>query len=182
MEIIETKFKGCFKIIPEINEDSRGNLTKYFKTDIFKKYGLKTEFTEEYFSISRENVLRGLHFQNPPSQLDKLVTCTYGGILSAVVDIRYNSPSYGQFEVFELNETNYISLYIPEGFAFGYYVERGSAVVNYKVTEYFSKENDSGILWNSIGIPWVCKNPVLSERDKYLVPFKDLNSEFYQKG
>ncbi len=178
----QSKIPGCFELMPEIFRDERGSFVKVFNESVYKEYGLETHFTEEYYSFSHESVLRGLHFQLKPVDHVKLVYCPVGSVFDVAVDLRIGSPTYGEFEVFQLNDEKANVIYIPKGLAHGFYVLSESAIMMYKVTTQYSPEHDSGILWNSLGIPWPNKKPIISKRDSGFKPFKDFKSPFiYQK-
>ena len=178
INIKQTKIPGLFEILPHIIKDERGLFIKSFHQDIFKKNGLTADFVEEYYSFSYKEVLRGLHFQLPPMDHVKIVYCVLGKVLDAVVDLRVGSPTYGEFETFELSAEKANMIYIPKGLAHGFYVLSKSAIMVYKVTTVYSPEHDTGILWNSVPIPWPDKNPLVSKRDSEFKPFKDFKSPF----
>ncbi len=166
IQIKETSLPGCLLISLPEQKDKRGNFIKIFHAETFRKNGLKTIFPEEYYSISRRGVLRGLHFQVPPQEHVKLVYCLEGVIFDAVVDLRRNSPTVGKFATFTLKGDEANLLYIPPGMAHGFLVQSESALVLYKVSTVYSPAYDTGILWNSAGVPWPAKNPVVSARDQ----------------
>lgn len=178
MEIKPNKIPGCYEIIPKVFQDYRGRFVKTFHRDIFQSFGLETKFHEEYYSVSGRNVLRGLHFQRPPQDHIKLVYCIVGEVMDVVVDLRLGSPTYGQFEVFSLSSTKANMVYIPSGLAHGFYVFSETATLIYKTSTVYSPEQDTGILWNSVGIPWSNFNPVLSERDQNWETFAEFQSPF----
>ena len=178
MKINPTNLPGCLEICPEVFCDTRGKFVKVFHQGTFAKHKLETAFVEEYYSISRRRVLRGLHFQRPPYDHAKLVYCVLGKIMDVVVDLRMTSPSYGQFVTEQLSDEKANALYISSGMAHGFYVLSDTAIVVYKVTSMYSEKHDSGILWNSLGIPWPDKHPILSERDKTFVAFSNFQSPF----
>ncbi|MDQ6598586.1 dTDP-4-dehydrorhamnose 3,5-epimerase [Bacillus salipaludis] len=178
MKVEETKLKGCYEIISNVYPDERGVFVKTFHNEIFKKFNLQTEYKEEYFSLSHKGVLRGLHFQLPPYDHDKLVYCTYGSVIDAVVDLRKGSATYGKFELFYLNSQNGKSILIPKGMAHGFYVLSEKAIMVYNVSEVYSPAHDSGIRWDSVGIPWPDQHPILSDRDRQLASFSDFITPF----
>ncbi len=140
-----SKIPGCFEITPQIFKDERGMFVKTFHKDVFKEHGLETGFVEEYYSFSCKGVLRGLHFQLPPKDHVKLVYCVSGEVLDAVVDLRVGSPTYGQFELFEVSAEKANMIYIPKGLAHGFYVESENAIMMYKVTTVYSPDHDTGL-------------------------------------
>ncbi|MDY6786429.1 MAG: dTDP-4-dehydrorhamnose 3,5-epimerase [Cyanobacteriota bacterium] len=178
MDIKETQIPGCYQIFPAIRRDTRGKFVKVFHQEMFERENLNFNLAEEYYSVSERNVLRGLHFQIPPRDHTKLVYCLVGEILDAVVDLRLNSPTYGKWQLFELSAERANILYLPPGLAHGFYVTSQQAIMVYNVSTVYAPECDSGILWNSVGIPWKCNEPIVSERDRQFVPFSEFKSPF----
>ncbi len=178
MELKPKGIPGFFEICPKIIEDERGRFVKTFHHDLFMANGLETRFTEEYYSFSRQGVLRGLHFQLPPHEHVKLVYCVSGEVVDVVVDLRIGSPSYGKHESTVLNAEKANLLYIPAGLAHGFYVTGETATMMYKVTTVYSAECDTGILWNSLDIRWPNAQPIVSARDSSFLPFSEFQSPF----
>lgn len=178
IEKLETPLEGCYELKPVVRGDSRGNFIKTFHIEAFKELGLETDFKEEYHSTSMKNVLRGLHFQTPPADHVKLVYCIEGSVMDVAVDLRKDSPTYGKFHIVNLDGQKCNMSYLPRGFAHGFYTLSERAVMMYKLTSVYSPENDKGILWDSIDIPWSCKDPILSDRDKQHLPFSEFDSPF----
>lgn len=181
MEIIATDISGCYEIKPLIYEDNRGNFVKTFHEDVFSKYSLVTQYAEEYYSVSRQGVLRGLHFQIPPKEHTKLVYCVQGEVIDIVVDLRKGSPTQGRFFAISLNDQLRNMLYIPAGLAHGFYVKSEYAIMMYKVTSTYSPEHDTGILWNSIGYDWPDPRPIVSGRDSSFIRLNQFDSPFVYK-
>ena len=165
-KVEETPLKGCLKICPIVREDRRGAFVKTFHVDAFRELGLPTVFAEAYFSVSHRNVLRGLHFQTPPMDHEKIVYCTEGEVLDAVVDLRRSSLTYGQHALFTLRASEGTMLYIPRGMAHGF------------LTLSDEPACDAGIRWDSAGIPWEIEDPVISERDMSFPTLTDFVSPF----
>jgi dTDP-4-dehydrorhamnose 3,5-epimerase len=182
MNVLPTAFPGCFQLVPDIRRDERGSFVKVFHEDIFRQHGLRTDFAEEYYSVSRQRVLRGLHFQTPPREHAKLVYCVQGSVLDVAVDLRVGSPTYGQHIEYTLSDDNAHMLYLPAGVAHGFYTLSPQALMMYKVTSTYAPENDSGILWSSIGIDWPDADPILSERDRRFAALADFASPFSFQG
>jgi dTDP-4-dehydrorhamnose 3,5-epimerase len=178
MEIRETTIPNCYEIRPRILKDIRGCFVKTFHQEVFKQYQLETTFTEEYYSISYQSVLRGLHFQLPPHEHTKMVYCVQGQVMDAVVDLRVGSPTYGKFETFDLSAEKANIIYIPPGLAHGFYVLSETAIMLYKVSTVYAAEYDTGIHWDSVGIPWQTLDPIVSERDKSFKSFSNFQSPF----
>lgn len=178
MEIHETTIPGCYEITPRILKDNRGCFVKTFHQEVFKSHDLETKFREEYYSVSYKNVLRGLHFQLPPKEHTKMVYCVQGQVIDAVVDLRLGSPTYGKFETFDVNAEKANIIYIPPGLAHGFYVLSETAIMLYKVSTVYAPEYDTGIHWNSMGIPWLSENPIVSQRDSQFMAGSDFQSSF----
>ena len=156
----------------------RGRFVKIFHEPSYTALGLETNFAEEYYSVSHKNVIRGLHFQVPPMDHVKMVYCLEGHALDVVLDLRVGSPTYGQFEVFELNSSNSNSIYIPKGMAHGFCALSENTIMVYKVSTVYSPAHDAGILWNSADIPWPTSDAVLSERDQSFPTLAQFKSPF----
>ena len=179
MPIIPTPIKDLVIYEPKVFHDDRGYFFEsYNKQSFERELGYSINFVQDNQARSVKNVLRGLHFQNNPSQV-KLVGCTGGRIWDVAVDIRKNSPTFGKYFGIELNEENGKLLYIPAGFAHGFCVLGDkSADVNYKVNNFFSKEGDAGIAYNDedIAIEWPIDSSqaIISPKDLALPKLKDI--------
>ena len=178
MNVRSIAIPGCYEIHPPVSNDERGSFVKTFNHELFVKHRLVTEWQEEYYTISRQRVLRGLHFQRPPHDHEKLVYCIDGVVLDVVVDLRVGSPAYGKHVMIELTADKANMIYIPRGLAHGFYVTTQSATMLYKVSTQYAQSHDTGILWNSAGIDWPDDNPVLSSRDQSFSTFNDFESPF----
>lgn len=178
MKIIKTPLKGCVEMHPRIFQDDRGKLVKTFHHDTFEELNLETDFKEEYYSVSNKGVLRGLHFQLPPNDHVKCVTCISGKIFDVVVDLRKESPSYKEHFSLVLDSDLGNMLYIPKGFAHGFYVLSEEAIFLNRTTTIFAPESDTGIKWDSCGISWPNNNPILSEKDIQLIEMDKFESPF----
>ena len=178
MKVINTSIEGCFELQPRIFKDDRGKLIKTFHKEMFASNGLETDFKEEYYSVSKKNVLRGLHFQLPPHDHVKCVTCISGKLFDVVVDLRKNSPTFARFFSVELDAEKGNMLYIPKGLAHGFYVMSEEAIFLNRTTTVFEPSCDTGIKWDSCGIEWPVKDPILSEKDKQMIEFNEFKSPF----
>ncbi|NUU99645.1 dTDP-4-dehydrorhamnose 3,5-epimerase [Marinitoga sp. 1154] len=178
MEIIKTKFEGIYLIKTNFFKDFRGVFNKVFNYNIFKKSGLNSEFKEFFYSISQKNVIRGMHFQIPPYEHEKLVFVSNGSIIDVVVDIRKNSNNFGKFFEIKLYSEKNIAIYISKGFAHGFLSLEDNTIVNYLTTSIYSKEHDFGIKWNSFGYNWNVEHPIVSERDDQFPELIEFNSPF----
>lgn len=157
--------------------DERGIFVKTFHEEQFLKMGVNCNFTESYYSVSKQNVIRGMHFQMPPHQHDKLVYVTAGKILDVVLDLRTGSGTYGQYITAEL-EAGGNSIFIPGGCAHGFLTLSTSATVVYNVTSVYNAAADNGIKYNSFGFNWPVHQPVISARDNTFTGFNNFKSPF----
>ena len=157
-------------IEPKVFHDDRGFFFESFnQLDFEKETGLSPVFVQENCSSSSKAVLRGLHFQLPPKEQDKLVRVVKGEVFDVAVDIRKDSSTYGQWVSHILSDNNKKQLWIPRGFAHGFLVLSEVAELIYKTTSYFSPENQRCIIWNdpALKVKWPIKHePVLSAKDK----------------
>jgi len=174
----KTSLEGAYLIGPFSSADSRGYFIKDFEKDIFAGHGLDMEINESFESFSRKDVIRGLHFQTGKPQA-KLVRAVSGEILDVIVDLRAGSETFGRWEGFLLTESNRKSIYVPRGFAHGFGVLSESATVAYKCAGKYGKETDTGIVWNDgeIGISWGIKDPLVSEKDRGLMSFREFREQ-----
>ncbi|MBL0849305.1 MAG: dTDP-4-dehydrorhamnose 3,5-epimerase [Candidatus Liberibacter ctenarytainae] len=169
-------------------EDNRGWFSETYSSKSLKKIGLKDIFVQDNHSFSsHRGTIRGLHFQKPPHSQAKLVRCISGQIFDVAVDIRKNSPTYGKWVGLKISEENGLQLYIPVGFAHGFMTLTPHAEVIYKVTDFYSADHDSGVLWSDkdIGIDWPLLDklsPSLSDKDMNLLPLNQLDSPFEYNG
>jgi len=173
MNIINTPIQDLKVVQLNIHRDSRGFFVERFNKKSFEALGLPIEFFQDNFSYSLPNVIRGLHYQNNPTQA-KLVGCVRGRIWDVAVDIRAGSPTFGQHFGVELSGENGKLLWIPAGFAHGFCVLGGEpADVAYKVDNGYSKEGDGGIAFDDVelAIDWPVKEPIVSDKDKALQSF-----------
>ena len=170
MKILNTKFYGL-KIIRGINHyDKRGYFREIFKNNFFKN----KKFVFGCISKSKKNVLRGFHIQKKFQQ-DKIVSVIQGKIFDVAVDLRKKSKTFGKYYWIILSEKNSTSLFIPAGFAHGFCALENENLVLYGLTNYRSKNNEIGILWNddSLKIKWPIKKPIISSKDKKNITFKE---------
>ncbi len=178
MHLVETGFTGLFIIAVPDNTDNRGNFKKFFNSDFFALHHLETDYREFYFSCSKKNVIRGMHFQSPPHDHAKIIAVGAGGIKDIVLDIRKDSPTFGKHFCCELTASTGKALYVPRGFAHGFLALEDNTIVNYLQTSCYNKEHDKGILYNSFDADWNISNPIISERDLSFDNFKNFNTPF----
>jgi dTDP-4-dehydrorhamnose 3,5-epimerase len=175
MEILETPLPGALVIQPQVFGDERGWFHEAWNAEKFKEQGLDLEFCQDNRSMSIDGVLRGLHYQWPNPQ-GKLVSCVKGKIWDVAVDMRTDSPNYKEWFGLELSDMNHLSYWIPEGFAHGFVVLEGPAVVSYKVTSPFRAEFDTGVRWDDpdICVEWPTSGvPIISAKDENLPWLKE---------
>jgi dTDP-4-dehydrorhamnose 3,5-epimerase len=180
LEIKNIAIEGPLLLKPNVFFDARGYFFESFNKEIFERHNLPTDFVQDNQSLSNKHALRGLHFQNPPFAQGKLVRVIKGAVYDIIVDIRKNSATYGNSFGIELNESNFIQLWIPEGFAHGFSTLEDNTIFSYKCTRSYHKASENGILWNDkqLNIDWQISNPIISEKDQQLTPFDLFDSPF----
>jgi len=170
MKIISTKLKDLFIIEPTVFEDNRGFFYESFSDKKLQDAGLEYNFIQDNHSKSSYGVLRGLHYQNAPYAQAKLVRVVQGKVLDVVVDIRKDSPTYGQHFSLEISAENKMQLLIPRGFAHGFVVLSETCEFLYKCDNTYDKASEGGIAYNdpSLNIDWMIseKDVILSDKDK----------------
>jgi len=178
MKINKTFIEDLLIIEPQLFKDDRGFFYESYNK---KNLDINIVFVQDNESKSYKGVIRGLHFQAPPFEQAKLVRCVSGNILDVAVDLRTNSKTYGKFFSVELSSENNKQLLVPKGFAHGFQVLSETAIVNYKVDNYYNPKSDSGIIWNDkdLSINWnLDLKPNLSDNDLKRISFKELKSPF----
>lgn len=180
MKIISTPIQGLLIVQPAVFEDSRGYFFESYNKEQFIAAGLKFDFVQDNQSLSQKNVLRGLHFQNPPFAQGKLVRVIKGAVLDVALDIRQNSSTYGKFFTVELSEKNKTMLWIPAGFAHGFLTLAEETIFFYKCTNFYNKASEQTIQWNDkdLKIPWNTANPIISGKDEHGISFSEFKSLF----
>lgn len=173
-----TPLKDALVITLPAPTDNRGLFVKTFHDTTLRAAGIHFELKESYFSISKKDVIRGMHFQTPPYHHSKIVFCPQGAIHDVIVDLRKDSATYGQHFAHELSQKNHKALYIPEGFAHGFKALTDDAMTYYLVSSEHNKAHDTGIRYDSLGIDWRLNEPVISERDLSFEPFIGFHSPF----
>ncbi|MDX5348797.1 MAG: dTDP-4-dehydrorhamnose 3,5-epimerase [Hymenobacteraceae bacterium] len=180
MEIKEYPIKGVVELFPKIFGDARGSFMESYNRKVMESVGIDVEFVQDNQSVSSKNVLRGLHFQKPPFAQAKLVRVAKGKALDVAVDIRKDSPTYGQHVTCLLDAEKGNMLYVPEGFAHGFVALEDDTLFMYKCSNYYNKESEGGIIWNDpeLNIDWGVENPLVSEKDEILPRFEVFESVF----
>ncbi|QOT09878.1 dTDP-4-dehydrorhamnose 3,5-epimerase [Paenibacillus sp. JNUCC32] len=181
MNITPLSLNDAMVIEPVVHGDHRGFFMESYNDSLFKQHGIAYNFIQDNQSLSVEaGVLRGLHYQLNPKAQTKLIRVLTGAIYDVIVDIRKSSPTFGQWVGVILSEHNHRQLLVPKGFAHGFCTLVPNTQVLYKVDEYYSPENDRGILWNdpALGIDWPTSNPTLSDKDQRHPLLKDAEMNF----
>ncbi len=157
---------GIILIEPKVFPDSRGYFMESFKASDFEKAGVPTHFLQDNFSLSKKNVIRGLHYQKIPKAQGKIVSVLKGEVWDVAVDIRRESQTFLKWVAVELNDQNHAMLYIPPGFAHGFVALTDDVHLLYKCTHEYDAQADTGIRWNDpdIGIPWRTATPLFLKR------------------
>lgn len=180
MNIRETNLPGVLVLEPKRHGDARGFFSESWNRRRMAELGLNYDFVQDNHSLSRAvGTLRGMHYQSPPHAQAKLVRCGRGRLYDAVVDIRVGSPTYGQSFGIELSFENGLQLLVPEGFLHGFITREPDTEIIYKVSDYFSKECDGSVRWDSCGIDWgLVGTPVLSDKDQTAPSLAEFTSPF----
>ena len=183
MQFVRTKIEDVVIIEPKVHGDDRGYFVETFRADKLEEFlGFKLNFGQDNESKSSKGVLRGLHYQLPPHAQTKLVRVIQGRVLDVAVDIRRNSPTFGQHVAVELSAENKKQLLVPRGFAHGFVVLEDDTIFAYKVDNYYSPECDRGIAFDdeSLNIDWILKKEELklSEKDRKQPKLNETNDLF----
>ncbi|MEQ8624771.1 MAG: dTDP-4-dehydrorhamnose 3,5-epimerase [Vicingaceae bacterium] len=180
MEVEKTTIDGLLIIRPRVFPDERGYFFEAYNEKKLKEQGFDQHFVQDNISKSSKNVLRGLHFQNPPHAQGKLVQVIRGAVLDIAVDIRKSSPTYGEHFAIELSDKNNLLFFIPPGFAHGFLTLEDNTIFSYKCTALYNKESEGSILWNdkNLAIDWNVNDPIISEKDQLSPAFNDFKSQF----
>lgn len=167
-------------ITPARHGDARGFFSESWNQKTLQDAGVNLPvFVQDNHSMSHKvGTLRGLHYQSPPFAQGKLVRCGRGCLFDVAVDVRVDSPTYGQWVGAELSYENGRQLWVPPGFLHGFVTRTPDTEIIYKCTAHYDRDSDGGVLWNSLGIDWGTDNPVLSEKDEKLPEFANWVSPF----
>jgi dTDP-4-dehydrorhamnose 3,5-epimerase len=166
-ERLPTKLDGLVLVEPVVHGDERGFMVESFRTDAWAELGVEVPFVQHNHSRSSRGTLRGIHFQTHPGQA-KLIRCARGEILDVAVDLRRDSPTYGQWEAAVLDDVAHRQLFVPVGFGHGFAVLSEVADVCYQVSSVYDPATERGIAWDDpeVGVDWRVSEPLLSERDE----------------
>lgn len=179
MIIEKTPIKDLLLISPKVHYDDRGYFMESYNKSNLEEF-VNVSFVQDNESLSQKNVLRGLHFQKPPFAQAKLVRAITGSLLDVAVDLRKNSPTYGQHFKHILSSKYKTQMFIPEGFAHGFLCLEDNTIFSYKCSNYYHKESEGSIIWNdkNLGIDWEIENPILAEKDKSAENFLTFDNPF----
>ncbi len=180
MNVEKTNIDGLLIIEPKVFPDQRGLFYESYQKKRYAESGLNVEFVQDNISHSVKGTVRGLHYQIGEFAQGKLCEVIYGSVLDIAVDIRFGSPTFGQYHAVELSGENHLQFYIPPGFAHGFAVLSEKAIFHYKCTNFYNKESERGIIYNDpdLNIDWKVENPVVSEKDLTNPFFKDIQKDF----
>ena len=178
MKITETSLKDCFIIQPRLFEDERGIFLESYQQEKFEQgIGKKVNFVQDNISVSTKGVLRGLHLQTGAYAQAKLVQVVHGEVLDVIVDLRPDSPTFGEHYKLKLSSENRTSVFIPKGMAHGFVTLSQEATFMYKCDAFYNSDYESGVIYNDkdLKIDWQCpiKTPIISEKDILLPTFKE---------
>ncbi|KJD34923.1 dTDP-4-dehydrorhamnose 3,5-epimerase [Tamlana sedimentorum] len=175
MIFTELKLKGAYVLDLEKRGDNRGFFARTFCANEFAELKLNTQFVQGNMSHNAfKNTLRGMHYQTDGAEEVKLVRCTKGALLDVILDIRKDSPTFGQYEAIEISEDNGRQIYIPKGFAHGFLTLQNNSEIAYLVSEFYTPGKEAGIRWDdpAFKIDWPIKDPILSDKDKVYPDYK----------
>jgi dTDP-4-dehydrorhamnose 3,5-epimerase len=166
-ERLQTKLDGVILVEPVVHGDARGFMLESYAREEWAGLGVDVEFVQQNHSRSSKGTLRGVHFQTAPGQA-KLVRCARGAIVDVAVDLRKDSPTYGQWEAHVLDDEKHHQLFVPVGFGHGFAVLSDVADVTYQVSSLYDPATEAGIAWDDpeVGVEWGVDEPLLSQRDK----------------
>lgn len=177
LERSPTKLDGLVLLEPTVHGDDRGFMVETYRRDLWAELGVDVEFVQHNHSRSVKSTLRGLHFQTEPGQA-KLIRCARGRIFDVAVDLRRDSPTYGEWEGHELDDEAHLQLFIPVGFAHGFVVLSDVADVAYLCSSVYDPATEAGIAWDDpdVGVEWPVDAPLLSARDKTAPSFAEVRT------
>lgn len=173
MRVSRTGIQGIYIIHSFVNQDERGSFVKFYHAPAFLDDGLDFTLNEAYYSVSKKNVIRGMHFQKPPHEHDKIVYVSRGRINDVILDLREGSPTCGKSMKVELDAYAGVALFIGKGFAHGFEALENHTTIHYLLSSVYAPAHDAGILWNSFGHEWQTRNPLMSVRDRQHISFED---------
>ncbi len=158
--------------------DIRGGFIKIYNEDEFKSLGIDAITRETYYSISKRDTIRGIHFQIPPYEHDKIVHVIRGSVMDVIVDLRRSSPNYKKYITIQLKGNKPKSIYIPKGFGHGFQCLEDDTIMLYNVSSVYNAECDAGVRWDTIGLNWQVEDPIISDRDLMFPGLDEFDSPF----
>jgi dTDP-4-dehydrorhamnose 3,5-epimerase len=179
MKFTELKLSGCKIMEVEVIHDKRGTFQKIYHQNEYHQNSLNMIIKEQYFTCSNKNVLRGMHFQLPPHDQSKLITCLTGSVLDVFLDLRRNSKTYGHTDSIVLSKDSGKSVFLPSGIAHGFLSLEDNSGMLYSTSTVYNPDSDFGIMWNSIDYRWPIIKPYISGRDKNHVTFNEFDTPFF---
>lgn len=180
MQIEPTALPGVVVVTPRRHGDARGFFAETWSLRAFAEAGLELpDFVQDNQSVSEKaGTLRGLHYQAPPHAQGKLVRCGRGRLLDVAVDARAGSPNYGRWVGVELSAANGRQLWVPPGYLHGFVTREDDTEILYKCTDFYDRDSDGAVAWDSLGIDWDVAEPILSDKDRAAPAFADWTSPF----
>ena len=178
LRVTESRIPGLLQLFPAVRADDRGVFVKTFQRSVLEDLGVSSPWLEQFFSCSSRGVIRGLHFQTPPADHDKLVYCVRGAAFDVVVDLRIGSPTYGETETFSLDGASWGGVFVPKGLAHGFAALEDVTIMAYATSTEYDASSDAGIRWDSLDIDWPFAKPVVSPRDEAFPALEDFASPF----
>lgn len=180
MRVVKEVLNGVKLLAPNVFTDDRGYFSETYNKAVLNDLIGEVDFVQDNQSLSQKGVLRGLHFQNPPFSQGKLVRVMDGEVQDVVVDLRKDSSTYGKYFSVVLSADNFLSLWVPPGFAHGFLTLKNNTIFSYKVSAYYNKESEGCIKWDDslLAIPWMLTKVSVSKKDQEGVFFKDFTSLF----
>lgn len=169
MKVVRNHISGLLTLEPSVFEDDRGYFIESFNKTAFKDAtGVDVDFVQDNESMSNKGVLRGLHFQVPPFAQDKLVRVVRGSVIDVAVDLRQNSPTFGEYAKVLLSANNKKQFFVPKGFAHGFVVLEDQTIFSYKCSNFYHRDSERSLKWDdpAIGIDWEVNEPILSHKDR----------------
>lgn len=181
MNVEELALPGVVLITPRRFADSRGYFEELFKTDAYERAGVRTDFVQDNLSFSHKGVVRGLHYQRAPHAQAKLVTVLSGRVIDVVADVRPESPTFGKYLQVELSAESGQQLLVPEGYAHGFEALEDTLFM-YKCSGLYDKQAEGGVRYDdpTLGVPWVTREPIVSDKDLILPLLADIPADMLQ--
>ena len=177
MNFVDEPLSGAYRVRLNQLADNRGIFVKTYMRSVFAAAGMCFDFCEEYYSVSKKDVIRGMHFQVPPHHHDKIVYCPVGAVEDVLLDLR-SGPGYGNFCSILLSDDRPELIIVPKGVAHGFRSLKDLSVIVSKASTEYAPQHDMGVRWDSFGFDWRCESPILSHRDRLHQGFSDFKSPF----